>query len=201
MFINIDYFQYIEAAGLDSETSTDSDNASDDAVVQNNNVENNENNENSENNQENDQEDNSQANEQTFYDISLPIEHSYLGSMDSIQSQRPLFAPGSIVQLKTLYLDGIFLFPGQKIPLSFLHRVNIEFIKKIIASESKIFGLRIGPVRDCFGTTAEILNFQEKDEIVTIKVQGRQRFKIIKDYTNSDSEYMPTVCFNHFGLN
>ncbi|KAH9413460.1 hypothetical protein DERP_007936 [Dermatophagoides pteronyssinus] len=109
---------------------------------------------------------------------------------------RRLFTPGTIVSLKTLYLNGMYLIPGQEIPLTFSNRITLQFITTIIEhDDSRTFGIRIGRFEDRFGTTAEIRSYSFKDDrsSITIKVQGRQRFTIIDDRNNEQGEYQPNV--------
>ena len=143
-----------------------------------------------------DQEETQRNENQTNYDISLPVEHSYLGGLDSVDTARRLFTPGTIVSLKTLYLNGMYLIPGQEIPLTFSNRITLQFITTIIEhDDSRTFGIRIGRFEDRFGTTAEIRSYSFKDDrsSITIKVQGRQRFTIIDDRNNEQGEYQPNV--------
>ena len=154
------------------------------------------NNGNNDDNRMDQNEEESRNENETNYDISLPVEHSYLGGLDSVDSARCLFTPGSIVALKTLYLNGMYLIPGQEIPLTFSNRITLQFITAIIEhDDSRTFGIRIGRFEDRFGTTAEIRSYSFKDDrsSITIKVQGRQRFIIVKDFNNEQGEYQPNV--------
>ncbi|UXI23352.1 eukaryotic translation initiation factor 6 [Sarcoptes scabiei] len=116
------------------------------------------------------------------YDISLPIKHSYLGNLENIESARHLFNPRSLVRLKILYLNGIFLFPGQEIPLTFRVANMIACMENVIKSPSRTLGIKVGHRDDSYGTTAEIRSYSYKEHgILSVVVEGRQRFQIVDD--------------------
>lgn len=131
------------------------------------------------------------------YDISLPIEHRYLGGLNNITGERfHIYKPGSIVQLKTIYLNGLFLFPGQEIPLTFNDRGKINLLLSVIRNNSnRTFGLLIGLISYRIGTTAEIqsFNINEDNSEIKIKITGRQRFVIVEDFTNQRNQFEPKV--------
>ena len=109
------------------------------------------------------------------YDIGLPLEHRYLSGL-SIVDGRKIYAPGTKIRLPLIFMDGIILIPGQEVPFTFRHQDSVQFFRRIISGESQTFGM--GYDRH-FGTSAEIRSYSLQDDMVTIKAEGRQRFKIV----------------------
>lgn len=75
---------------------------------------------------------------QVMYDVSLPIQHSYLGSDLNELSGRVML--DDEVQIPLLTLPGIVLVPGQILPLQLEHPSLVAMMKKIIDKE-RTFGL------------------------------------------------------------
>lgn len=109
------------------------------------------------------------------YDICLPLEHSYLGGLRTLQSGRTIFSEGAKLKLPLVYLNGIILVPGHEIPFTFRHQSLVDFFRRVIAHESKTFGVGYDTN---YGTTAEIRSYSFKGNEVSIRAEGRQRFVI-----------------------
>ena len=109
------------------------------------------------------------------YDIGRPLEHSYLGGLNTLQGGRMIFSEGTKLKLPLVYLNGIILVPGQEIPFTFHHQSLVDFFRRVINNESKTFGIGYDSK---YGTTAEIRSYHFEGDEVTIRAEGRQRFVI-----------------------
>nr|XP_047127111.1 protein cereblon isoform X1 [Hydra vulgaris] len=135
--------------------------------------------------------------------------HSYMGSGMNELSGRQIHEEGAIITLPLFYQAGIIIVPGQILPLNLFHPQPIDMMEKVVASD-KTFGLVIksgearrdeadngGVFLASVGVTCEIFSFREYEEYgykkLSLKAQGRQRFKILSKSSQLDGVIMGTV--------
>ncbi|KAI2811423.1 hypothetical protein BLOT_002599 [Blomia tropicalis] len=138
--------------------------------------------------QEEDNDDDATDIELVNYNIDLPLEHSYLGELENIQSGRKIFSDGEKVRIPMFFSNGIILIPGQEIPFTFRNESLISFFRNVINNHSKTFGVSFSPNSNS-GTTAEIRSYSyTEDGILSIRAEGRQRFKF-QDLDDENVEF------------
>lgn len=88
---------------------------------------------------------------------------------------------GSIIWLPILMELEVVLVPGQTLPLSVYYPPTVSMFRQIIAKD-KTFGVVCVNSLTQYGTTAEIFQYQEDNNLagVKIKARGRQRFKLLE---------------------
>ncbi|XP_057312965.1 protein cereblon-like [Hydractinia symbiolongicarpus] len=149
-----------------------------------------------------------QEEEGTNFDPSLPTSHSYMGADMEELHGRTVHADGEIVLLPLFFLPGVVLVPGQTLPLNLFHPQPISMMKRVIAAD-KTFGLMIArsqsfsrndDERTSFasvGVTCEIYSVKESEEYgvgqLSIKAEGRQRFKILSKEMQMDGVIMGKI--------
>lgn len=120
------------------------------------------------------------------YDVSLPAQHTYLGSNLHELSGRVVLDDESIVNIPILSLSGVIMIPGQILPLQLEHPTLVTMMMTII-NKDRTFGI-VAKDRKV-GTTVEIRSYHRSDgdgEMETaslkIKAEGRQRFRLLETY-------------------
>lgn len=110
-----------------------------------------------------------------YYDIDTPMTHSYLGSLDAVQSPRTLFPENTWQKLFIIKLPDpdIILVPGQTIPLSSSRSSFVSTFRLMTQNNQTTFGIVVDLNH---GTTAEIRDVKFEGEVCKLKAEGRQRF-------------------------
>ncbi|XP_006001870.1 protein cereblon isoform X2 [Latimeria chalumnae] len=131
--------------------------------------------------------------DQINFDPSLPAYHSYLGSDMEEFHGRTLHDDDSCPVIPVLSHMAVMLIPGQTLPLQLFRPQEVRMVRNVIQKDRTFAVLACSDADDSsmpFGTTAEIYAYQEEQEygIETVKVKavGRQRFKVLELYTQSD---------------
>ncbi|XP_065058938.1 protein cereblon-like [Rhopilema esculentum] len=153
------------------------------------------------------------ANEAVGFDNTLPITHSYLGEGMEELHGRTIHEANDIVKLPLVLLPGVTLVPNQIVPLHIFHPQSVSMMKRVLEAD-KTFGLinfhrpRREGNGDVWqrpesqkaagvGTTAEIFSVKEDEKYgvvnLTMKAEGRQRFKVLETKRQIDGVLMGKV--------
>lgn len=133
------------------------------------------------------------------YDISIPIEHRYLGQNLEESRGRRILVENSIVTLPLFNLKNIVLLPGQLLPITTgnLNPRIHAYLQSCISRGDCLIGLISGPRDNPLGTTAEIRNYtrssEEGEEEMRIIMEGRQRFKLLSQPFDTAIEGLVTI--------
>ncbi|XP_053206899.1 protein cereblon-like [Panonychus citri] len=130
------------------------------------------------------------------YDPNLPAQHSYLGNNLRELSGRVVLDDEALITLPLLSLTGVILIPGQILPLQLEHPSMIAMMLNAIEKE-RTFGILAS--NSDVGTTVEIRSYSREVEddadenVLRIKAEGRQRFKLVEKWRQDDGFIMGKV--------
>ncbi|KAH9559676.1 hypothetical protein CY35_06G070900 [Sphagnum magellanicum] len=147
-----------------------------------------------------------EAHEGFTFDTNLASMHTYLGEVDDVGSSHSSAQGGSMVTLPMFYLEGIVLFPEEKLPLRVLQpRFKAAVVRAMQQEDNEapntlgVIHVRAKPqdrgiIVASVGTTAEIRQLgYHSDGSVNIVTKGRQRFQIWRAWTEPDGALFARV--------
>eukprot|EP00898_Chlorokybus_atmophyticus_P001991 jgi/Chlat1/2793/Chrsp187S02914 len=133
------------------------------------------------------------------YEPCLPNSHSYLGEVDDISDGGArMVGGGQILVLPMFYLEGIVLFPNDKLPLRVLQprfKAAVERAMRDDGPAKHVIGVlyvsrRRNALQVSFGgvgTTAEIRALRRQpDGSLNLIAKGRQRFRLLRSLVEAD---------------
>jgi len=120
------------------------------------------------------------------YDITIPVQHRYLGDNLEESRGRRILVENSVVPLTLFNIRQIVLLPGQVLPMktdNLNPRIQM-ILQSCITRGNCLIGLVSSPRENPFGTTAEIRNYarssdEHGEEEIKMIMEGRQRFKLL----------------------
>ncbi|KAG0578077.1 hypothetical protein M758_5G197300 [Ceratodon purpureus] len=142
------------------------------------------------------------------FDTNLASMHTYLGGLGEVEdigNERFNGAGGAVLRLPMFYLEGIVLFPGQKLPLRVLQqrfKAAVCHAMDPVANDAiQTLGVihvrvsRSGRIHVAnYGTTAKICKAKEqRDGSVNVMTKGVQRFRILSVWTQPDGALFAQV--------
>ncbi|CAN5956672.1 unnamed protein product [Sphagnum jensenii] len=135
----------------------------------------------------------------SIFDTNLASMHTYLGEVDDVGSSRLTAQGGSMVTLPMFYLEGVVLFPEQKLPLRVLQPRFKAAVVRAMQQEDNDAPYTLGVIHvrakhqdqgiivASVGTTAEIQQLGYcSDGSVNVVTKGRERFQIWRAWTEPD---------------
>lgn len=142
------------------------------------------------------------------FDTNLASMHTYLGGLGEVEdvgNDRSNDTCGKVLKLPMFYLEGIVLFPGQKLPLRVLQqrfKAAVCHAMDPVANDAiQTLGVihvrvsRSGRIHVAnYGTTAKICKAKEqRDGSVNVMTKGVQRFRILSVWTQPDGALFAQV--------
>jgi cereblon len=151
---------------------------------------------------------NVEAREALTFDTNLASMHTYLGGLgevEDVSSDRFSGLCGTVLKLPMFYLEGIVLFPGQKLPLRVLQqrfKAAVHHAMDPVANDAVqtlgVIHVRVSPNGNIhvanYGTTAKIKRASEqRDGSLNVMTTGGQRFRILSVWTQPDGALFAQV--------
>lgn len=141
------------------------------------------------------------------FNTSLASAHTYLGGLGDLEdvvSDGFNGAGGQVLKLPMFYLEGIVLFPHQKLPLRVLQQRFKAAVTHALCPDSNDAFQTLGVIHirvsrrgihvANYGTTAKICKVKEqRDGSVNVMTTGEQRFRILTVWTRPDGALFAQV--------
>lgn len=132
------------------------------------------------------------------YDISIPVEHRYLGENLEESRGRRVLVENSVITLPLFNIRHIVLLPGQVLPIAQGGGLNSRihmYLQSCISRGSCLIGWMSNPRENPYGTTAEIRSYtlSDEEELIKIILEGRQRFRLVSPPFETAIEGLVTI--------